>query len=285
MYGGFESGIVATMVYTMKPYIAIPNERILQIGQPDPSLFIFQSGRAHTIDGCGDEEFISTGAILSNVEFKQVAKRVGVPTKQLMLKIYAAKDLPRQGWRENTNPYIETLVISQTVFGESRKKCVTTVRKFTTSPRYNETFSLKVYQNTENAAVSVFHWRRGVAGSKIGTVEVAVKDEANSRPRWHTIKDESDKAVGKVKLAVTFGNLERKSIAKTAEVRARSHRSPRPRLARGSPASPVGERRVRARATALRDRHTTATQPRNRSHLSALSRSLRPPAAIATTDR
>ena len=96
VYGGFESGIVATMVYTMRTVVAVPMEKILQIGQPDPSLYIFQSGTAHSVDGCGDEEYIAVGMVLSNTEFKQVAKRVGVPTKQLRIRVAKCRNLPAQ---------------------------------------------------------------------------------------------------------------------------------------------------------------------------------------------
>ena len=60
------------------------------------------------IDSCLDEEFVSVGMVLSNVEFKQVAKRVGVPTKRLSLRVKSVAGLPRR-----CNPYVETLVISQ----------------------------------------------------------------------------------------------------------------------------------------------------------------------------
>lgn len=228
MYGGFEAGIVATMVYQMRTIVAVPQEKILQIGQPDPSLYLFQSGLAHSVDGCGDEEYIAVGTILSNIEFKQVAKRVGVPTKQLNIKIIAARGLPAQATSGARllgaavcNPLIEIVVISKTVFGQSVKTCQTKVRKFTTEPEYNEKFTLKAYQNTEMALVSAIHWRKGQEGKKLGTAEVAVKEKYEGRHRrgkWHKLLNENGKKMGDVKVHVEFNALERSGIANTAEL-------------------------------------------------------------------
>ncbi|KAH8099036.1 phosphorelay sensor kinase [Aureococcus anophagefferens] len=224
MYGGFEAGIVATMVYQMKTIVAVPQEKVLEIGQPDPSLYIFQSGVAHSLDGCGDEEYIAVGMILSNIEFKQVAKRVGVPTKQLVIKIVACRGLPTQNGASARllgaspcDPYVEAVVISKTVFGQSVKTCATKVRKFTCDPEYKETFTLKAYQNTETALVSAIHWRRGLAGKKLGTAEIAVK-EKYKRPMWHKLLNDAGKKVGDVKVKCEFNALERSGIASTAEL-------------------------------------------------------------------
>ena len=70
------------------------------------------------------------------------------------------------------------VIVSQTVFGESRKTCTTTMRKFCRSANYDEDFTLKVYQNTDEIAVSVMNWRRGIAGKKIGSVAVSIKVKA-----------------------------------------------------------------------------------------------------------
>jgi len=193
-------------------------------GQPDPSLYIFQSGIAHSVDGCGDEEYIAVGMILSNIEFKQVAKRVGVPTKQLVIKIVACRGLPTQNGASARllgaspcDPYVEAVVISKTVFGQSVKTCATKVRKFTCDPEYKETFTLKAYQNTETALVSAIHWRRGLAGKKLGTAEIAVK-EKYKRPMWHKLLNDAGKKVGDVKVKCEFNALERSGIASTAEL-------------------------------------------------------------------
>ena len=73
-----------------------PGERILEAGQPDPAAYVFAAGRAHAVDDRGHEEYLSVGAILSNNEFRQVAKRVGVPTRRVTFHIERCRGLPPQ---------------------------------------------------------------------------------------------------------------------------------------------------------------------------------------------
>ncbi len=168
-YGGHEPGIVATIVYMMTPYIAVPGELVLERGASDPSLFIFIAGKAHTIDSCGDHEVVSTGTILSNVEFAQAAKRVGMPTRKLSIGISRVEGIPRR-----CHPYVEALVTSNTVFGASRKTFTTTVRKFCRAANFDEKFTLKVYAKTSAVVLTVKNYRRGIAGKDIGSCVIAL---------------------------------------------------------------------------------------------------------------
>lgn len=227
MFGGFEAGLVATLVYEMKAVVAVPQERVLQASQPDPSLYIFQSGVAHSVDAAGDSEFVATGAVLSNIEFKQVAKRVGVPTKQLVIAVIAARGLPSSAnlaqriftGASVCSPYVEVTVVSKTVFGQSVKTCNTKVRKHTTTPFFGERFVVKAYQTTEYASIAALHWRRGLAGILIGQTEIKVKAEENASPRWHAIHAEkSGKCVGEILVQCNYEALDRVSVAKNAEL-------------------------------------------------------------------
>ena len=223
-YGSFEASVLASFCYRMRPVVAVPTERIMQIGQPDPSLYVFQSGVAHSEDGAGDTEYVPVGMILSNVEFKQVAKRVGVPTKELVVDIFQARNLPVQAnilqrslGASVCSCYVEVVVVSKTVFGHSVKSCRTKVRKFSRSPVFNETFKLKVYQNTEHATISAIHWRRGLAGQVMGSTEVKVKEDSNHRPKWHSLSHDKKKC-GDVRLSCQFNSLAKDRIASTAEL-------------------------------------------------------------------
>ena len=80
----------------MHKHSAEETERILEAGQPDPAAYVFAAGRAHAVDDRGHEEYLSVGAILSNNEFRQVAKRVGVPTRRVTFHIERCRGLPPQ---------------------------------------------------------------------------------------------------------------------------------------------------------------------------------------------
>lgn len=226
-FGGHEAGVVATMASEMRSVVAVPSQRILQIGQPDPDLYVFQSGVAHSVDAAGDHEYIATGTILSNVEYKQVAKRVGMPTTRLLIRVVAARGLPRRAGGLHRllfgtsvcSPYVEVVVVSKTVFGQSVKTCQTNVRKHTTRPVFDETFVVKAYQNTDTATVNVLHWRRGLAGVKLGSCDIAVKAPENSGvAKWHSVFSDAGKKVGEVRIFCEFKALEKSSIAPTAEL-------------------------------------------------------------------
>ena len=186
VHGGLESGVVASMVHAMRPIIAAPGERILEAGQPDPAAYVFAAGRAHAVDDRGHEEYLSVGAILSNHEFRQVAKRVGVPTRRVTFHVERCRGLPpqaslvaRAAGASACDPFVEVTVVSKTVFGQSVKTCRTRVRRFSTDPLYDETFALKAYHQTRTALVTVYNWARGVEGRRLGQVEVEVHEEEN----------------------------------------------------------------------------------------------------------
>ncbi|KAJ8606907.1 hypothetical protein CTAYLR_008926 [Chrysophaeum taylorii] len=204
LFGGLGAGCVATLVYEMRPVIACPGERILQIGQPD--LFVFESGLAHSVDSCGDKEFIATGAVLSNIEFRQVAKRVGVPTKQLAIRVGRARNL------RATHNYVLITVESKTVFGQSVKKCHTKLRKHTTYPYYDEMFRIKAFSNSE-IKVTAMRWRRGLDGIELGSCWIPVDCDA-----WFTLFRDDGKRAGDVHVKSQFSSLDRSSIAKNAEL-------------------------------------------------------------------
>ena len=173
------------MVHDMRPVVAAPGERILEAGQPDPRPR-FAAGRAHAVDDRGHEEYLSVGAILSNNEFRQVAKRVGVPTRRVTFHIERCRGLPpqasllsRAAGASACDPFVEVTVVSKTVFGQSVKTCRTRVRRFSTDPLYDETFSLKAYHQTRTALVTVYNWARGVEGRRLGQVEVEVQEPRN----------------------------------------------------------------------------------------------------------
>ena len=107
---------------------------------------------------------MSTGTILSNVEFAQAAKRVGMPTRKLSIGISRVEGIPRR-----CHPYVEALVTSNTVFGASRKTFTTTMRKFCRTANFDEKFTLKVYAKTSAVVLTVKNYQRGIAGKDIGS--------------------------------------------------------------------------------------------------------------------
>ena len=225
VHGGLEAGVVASMVHDMRPVVAAPGERILEAGQPDPAAYVFAAGRAHAVDDRGHEEYLSVGAILSNHEFRQVAKRVGVPTRRVTFHVERCRGLPpqaslvaRAAGASACDPFVEVTVVSKTVFGQSVKTCRTRVRRFSTDPLYDETFALKAYHQTRTALITVYNWARGVEGRRLGQVEVEVQDPKNRRPRWHRLRDARGRRAGDVRLRVAFDPLDEAEISKTAEV-------------------------------------------------------------------
>ena len=168
----------------MRPVVAAPGERILEAGQPDPAAYVFAAGRAHAVDDRGHEEYLSVGAILSNHEFRQVAKRVGVPTRRVTFHVERCRGLPpqaslvaRAAGASACDPFVEVTVVSKTVFGQSVKTCRTRVRRFSTDPLYDETFALKAYHQTRTALVTVYNWARGVEGRRLGHVRGRRREE------------------------------------------------------------------------------------------------------------
>lgn len=217
-YGGLEPGVLSFLCNQMKPYLAIPGERIIAIGEPDVSCYILQQGAAHRVDAVGDEEYLPVGSLLSNEEFRAVAKRVGMPNKLLQLNIVSASGLPTIDVIGGCNPYVQITVVSHTVYGESVKKCRTGVRKFTRFPRWQETFDMKVYHNTNTVNATLYHWVKGQPPETVGTVEIPIdKKSTEARIRPYPLKRD-DKRIGILKMSVKFSPIEKARVPKNAEV-------------------------------------------------------------------
>ena len=109
-------------------------------------------------------------------------------------------------------------MVSRPVFAPSVTTCRTRVRRFSTDPLYDETFSLKAYHQTRTALVTVYNWARGVAGRRLGQVGAAVQEPRNRRPRWHRLRDARGWRVGDERLRVACDPLAEAEVSRTAEV-------------------------------------------------------------------
>ena len=87
----------------------------------------------------------------------------------------------------------QAVVRTQTSFGVSYKQATSSVRKFTRAPEYNESFSVKIYKNTEEVTIKLMHYRKGLDGKLLGYVEISLADPNSARRRWHKLVDEKKK--------------------------------------------------------------------------------------------
>jgi len=149
MFKHYPEGVVRHLIKHMKPYIAIPNERLLCGSTTDRVLYVVIRGRVHSTNITGGTEALAPGSLISNIENEARSTATGPLARHVSVKVCSATGLPQAASVGTPDSYV------QLDFGV--KTFRTSIRKATRHPKWNETFDVRLPNSVDSFTATITH--------------------------------------------------------------------------------------------------------------------------------
>ena len=215
----FSDGALMSLVRLMKPYVAIPGERIVEIGRECSSIFILQRGLCTIADssmscssGMEETVHVPIGNIFGHPVTKAREESNGcLPTFGLKIEIIEAHGIKSK----NSSPYMILECGSVT--------CRTSIKK---NSRWQETVALKVVQSEvdrsgNTISITINGWRRDGAHRLLGSGQM--KFGRDTELHTVSLKDPFGKRAGTVNLRVQKYELPKHEVPTSHEQTVTAH--------------------------------------------------------------
>lgn len=187
-----SDGAVRTLVDLMKPYLAIPGEKMSDIDEECKSIFVLKSGVMDAIDSSGYESSLALGSIIGHLGSISLATKNGLPTKVLQITLISAQSLKVK----IGNPYV--------VFTVGPYSCRSSVKK---TKSWEEELLLKLSCRVESTLnIAIKAWQKKQIHSVVGTISTTF-DESNNEVQNLIVRDAHGKSVGALKLKLNYRNM------------------------------------------------------------------------------
>jgi hypothetical protein len=211
-----KDGGVSSLVHTMKPYIAVPGEKIIEIGVENVQVYILQRGRCVSKDSTGvHSEVVAQGALFGHMATKANFDENGPLNVGVEVTFHDVKHLSRTSGAGD--PYI--------LMTCGYKACRSSVKK---TKLFNETFQMKLNhtgKHTEEhggtatkCTLSVMGWKKSKAHSCFGSCEIDLTTVEQNVKRSYPIVTESGAKAGVVSCTLRYFDLKQHDIADKHEV-------------------------------------------------------------------
>ncbi len=163
MLRGFSEGAIVTLVNGMTSYLAIPGEKLSEIGKPCSAIYILQRGSVQNVDTFGIKYYCVPGTLIGHDENMARTFIEGHVRKSLKLQILSAQGIKTK----YGNPYVEIEVGS--------RKCRGIVQKTKT---WEETINMKISGgNSNNLRITIKEWRKNNTHTLVGTAQIQIIQE------------------------------------------------------------------------------------------------------------
>jgi len=186
MFKHYPEGVVRHLIKHMKPYIAIPNERLLCGSTTDRVLYVLIRGRVHSTNITGGTEVLAPGSLISNIENEARSEASGPLARHVSVKICSATGLPQAASIGTPDAYVHL------DFGV--KTFRTSIRKATRHPKWNETFDVRLPDSVDSFTATITHGS-SAEHVPLGTVRVELTstspsgDSGSVAPKDYMIAD------------------------------------------------------------------------------------------------
>ncbi|GMH59726.1 hypothetical protein TrST_g1578 [Triparma strigata] len=209
-----SDGFVSSLVKMMSPYIAVPKEKISEIGKESFDLFVMQRGRATSSDDTGNhQEVVATGAVIGHIATKANYDMNGPLTKGVEVTFIDVKNLVKG----SGDPYL--------MMKCGFKAVRSTIKK---TKKWNEVFNMKLIDHetdadhggtSKEATVELFGWKKNQSHHLFGSCKLNLEEAGESdEKRSYDLTDSSGHKVGTLRMVVKYYDLEAADIAKSHEL-------------------------------------------------------------------
>jgi len=217
LFEEFSDGALMSLVKTMTPYIAIPGERIVEIGKESDAIYVLQRGLCTLKDSSStaSEQSIPIGALFGHEvsSGRQEAEDGLLPTHGIRIEILETTGI--RSSKSDSSPYME--------FEYGSKACRTSIKKNTSSTsRWQEAVVLKYSQPPQRLggviSISIKGWRRDGAHRLIGSAQSQIPPaEGTAALQTVSVTDVYGKRSGTLTLRMTQYHLPKDELPTTHE--------------------------------------------------------------------
>lgn len=215
----FSDGAVMSLVKTMKPYIAIPGERIVEIGKESDAIYVLQRGLCTLQDSSSSnttEHSVPIGAVFGHEVTAARYQDEGeiLPSHGMRIEIVEASGIRSS---KSGGLYME--------FEHGRKSCRTSIKKNSSSSSsgrdWQEAVVLKYSQPPRRLRrailITIKGWRRDGAHRIIGSAQVQVPRSEDTALQTLLVTDACGKYAGTLTLRISQYELPKDEIPTTHE--------------------------------------------------------------------
>ena len=163
IFRGFSEGAIATLINGMTSYLAIPGEKLSEIGKPCSAIYILQRGSVQNTDAFGIKHYCVPGTLIGHDE--NIARTLveGRVRKSLKLQILSAQGIKTK----YGNLYVE--------IGVGSRKCRGIVQKTKT---WEEIIHIKISgENFNRLSISIKEWRKNNSHTLVGSAQIQITQE------------------------------------------------------------------------------------------------------------
>ena len=197
-----SDGAIMTLINTLKPYLAIPGEKICEIGRKCDRVYVLQRGLMKYIDSSGSQGLLSLNTIIGHASTLATADEVGLPTKRLCINLSAQSIKTKYG-----NLYVVLNVGPFSARSEVKKKKEWKEQIFLNLPKDHISYlevSIKCCQKGH------FHTTVGFAKIHFGKTPTVVKCVET--------RDAQGKKMGLLEISLKYGSLQKNELPHTHEL-------------------------------------------------------------------
>jgi len=194
-----SDGAITSLLDLMTPYLAIPGEKICEIGKSCESIFVLQRGRMFSVDEKETKTYIPIGTSIGHMITDAIERNDGPATSCLTLEI-----LSSNGFKGKSNPYIEASCGSKVIRSSIRRG----------GTDWKEVMTLKLCEIDDTLCLRVKGWHKNSRHNVLGEAEVNLEFESDEKRRISFI-DGHGKKIGTIMIRITYYPLDETSRIST----------------------------------------------------------------------
>jgi hypothetical protein len=192
LFEDFSDGALRSLIKVMTPYLAIPGEKLSEIGVSCEGLFVLLRGDVCCIDSSGYKSLLPPNEVIGHVATEATSRRLGLYSKYLQIDVVSMRGIKTK----YGNLYI--------VFKSGTTCCRSAIRK---GADWGETLLLKTTTGMNMLSILIKSWQRNKMHVTVGAADLPIGADSITKTHTVVVRDSHGRTIGSLKLKLSYGDL------------------------------------------------------------------------------
>jgi len=197
-FAHLSNGAIYSMVNAFKPYLAIPDEYISDVGKECQSIFILQRGRLLSLSSLGNKAYFPPQALLGHPITSAINKKFGNPKHLCVVEIISVKRIKYK----QANPYA-TITCGEISLATEIKKSI----------KWTEKVEFHLSKSITNATIALRTWNKNGDHSLIGEALIPFPSSSDNLLQTISLKDHDGRSGGLMKIRISIRDFTKEESA------------------------------------------------------------------------